>query len=169
MNQPIYKISLAGDVWLAASSVSLRRPASGAYLSIVCPVGDADLLAAVLARDGEDLVLWRGTRAPDGTESLIEMESVPLSSAALAVGANSASLTISGRSQAAYPAAATRAVSGISYRNTTGTGRTVRADVVPDMVPGDTADLGGGETMTVGSVTITLSTSLSSMELSEAE
>lgn len=163
----IYRVSLAGDLWFQVSSVSLRRPQSGNYLNVVCPAVDSDLIDSVIARDGESLVLWRGVKGSDGTEQLAEMASVPLSEYRYDRGASSASLTLAGRSQAAYPATSQRPVSEITYRNISETGRRVRCAINTDLIPGDTVDLGAGETFVVDSVVITITPSLSSMEVSE--
>jgi hypothetical protein len=167
----IYRATLSGtpDLTLAISSFSVRRDVSGVSLSVVSPITDGAQVDAILARASGTLTLWRGVRFLDGTEQLEPMLSVPLAGGIrYDMGAKAASATLSGETvEPIAPTVLTRTLRGISYRSESSGARRVRCAVDTFIRPGDTADLGGGETMTVAELVYNVSAFAASMEVAE--
>ncbi|MBK8896545.1 MAG: hypothetical protein IPN66_04820 [Candidatus Competibacteraceae bacterium] len=82
-------------------------------------------------------------------------------------GARQFSISLDGRADEAESGARIRALKGVSYRAYSAGLRRVRCEVDVWLRPGDTALLGGGETMTVGEITITADRDSGVMELAE--
>ena len=158
----------SGTIEIPMSSFQCRRRVdTKAWLSIVCPSATDALVTQITDRSAGQLVLKRGVKYPDGSEQLDEMMRVDYDSFRLDKGANSASGTLSGQSTETYTAKL-RTLTGISYRPTTDGSRRVRCDIDTYLSPGDTADLGGAETMPVSEITIWCSPSQAGMEVAEA-
>jgi len=75
---------------------------------------------------------------------------------------------LAARSDAETADPKTRAMRGISYRQTSDGIRRIRCDIDTYLMPGDTADLGGGETMTVAELVYTVGADQAFMEITEA-
>jgi hypothetical protein len=167
----IYRATLSGspDLTLALSSFSVRRDVSGVSLSVVSPITDSAQVDDILARVSGTLTLWRGVRFLDGTEQLEPMLSVPLAGGIrYDLGAKAASATLSGETvEPIAPTVQTRTLRGISYRSESSGARRVRCAVDTFIRPGDTADLGGGETMTAADLVYNVSAFAASMEVAE--
>lgn len=164
----VFRLYLTGTptIELQLASISCRRGYGTVALSVVCTYLTAAQISEIESRlDTEYLVIKRGIRFA-GYEQTDEMLRVPIQSLRWDAGANNASATLSG--QAAETAnAKTRTVSGISYRNLYQGNRRVRCAVDTYLRPGDTADLGSGETMTVASIVYSIYPDNASMEISE--
>jgi hypothetical protein len=165
----VYRATLSGSPALAVpiSSVSLRRNLTGSSLSLVSPDASAAQIAALLARSGGTLTLWRGVRAIDGTEHLDVLLAAPLTGLRYDLGARSGSVILSADLTQASLGGQTRPVRGISYRNQQDGKRRVRAAVDSYLIPGDVADLGGGETLTIVEMTYSVDVGQSNMEIAE--
>jgi hypothetical protein len=167
----IYRGSLSGspDLDLSLSSFSIRRDTAGVSLSAVVPASSAELVAAIVARADETLTLLRGVRFRDGTEQVEPMLSVPLDGGVrYDIGTKSASVTLSGQTaETATRGPETRALQGISYRSESNGSRRVRCAIDTYLRPGDTADLGGGETMTIAEMVYSCDARQGTMEVAE--
>jgi hypothetical protein len=82
-------------------------------------------------------------------------------------GSRSGSITLSGSSALVSGFTKTRLITGISYRNEINGIRRIRAMVDTYLQPGDTADLGNGETLTVSEITIYIDEGSAVMEFTE--
>ena len=139
-------------------------------ISAVCPALNNDQVQQVIDRVAGNLIIKRGIRFANGVEQLDEMLIAPLSTNPyrLDTGGRSSSMTLEARSDAEIENPKTRTVVGITYRNTTNGRRRIRCSVDTYLLPGDTANLGGDETMIVGEITYSISTTQASMEIAEA-
>ena len=84
-------------------------------------------------------------------------------------GSASASATLSARDSAEVENPKTRIMRAISYRNSASGKRRVRCAIDTYLRPGDTADLGGAETMIVADITYSVSTTQAVMEIAESD
>jgi len=165
----IYRLFLTGtpSLELPLSSFSLRATSTGTALSCVSPGATLTTVDAIEARDTGELVLYRGIRWPSGVEQIDELARVSLDGIRYDAGGSSSSVTLDGVSAVTVSHTQTRVLRGISYRAESGGVRRVRCDVDTYARPGDTADLGGGETIVVASITISVSASSAVMEVAE--
>jgi hypothetical protein len=165
----VYRATLSGtpDLSVPLSSISLRRDAAGAALTLVSPGADPDQIAGLIARSEGTLILWRGVRFPDGLEQIEPMLEVQLATLRYDIGARSGSVTLAGSLDEAPGAAKTRRLRGISYRSESNGLRRVRCAIDSYLAPGDTADLGGGETLTVAEIVYAIDATDATMEVAE--
>ena len=167
----IYRCTLSGepDIELPLSSFTIRRDTSGVSLSVVVPASSAALVAAAVARSDGILTLRRGVRFQNGTEQSEPMLVVPLDGGVrYDIGTQSASLTLSGKTvEIADREPETRVLKGISYRSESGGARRVRCAIDTYLRPGDTAALGGGETLTVAELTYSVDARQGTLEVAE--
>jgi hypothetical protein len=164
----VYRLFLDGSppLELALKSFSLRRTGLGSQLSLVIAAPTLDELTIIEARLNDDLILYRGWRLPDGTEQLDTLAQMPLIGIRADQGARSLSVSLEGKIIGAEDQPKTRTVSGLSYRaNNDGRAR-VRGDIDTYLRVGDTADLGGGETLLVAEITISVNPTSGVMEIS---
>jgi len=155
------------DLSLPLRSVQIRRVETTTALTLVVSIPDADGITALEDQIGADMTLYRGFRFPDGREQLEPMVTVPLAGITADVGSSNASATLTGTLTAEAQVPETRRLQGISYRNTRDGKRRVRCAVDTFLQPGTVADLGDGETFTVGEITIFADFDTSSMEVTE--
>lgn len=161
----VYRATL-GALSLAIRTINIRRGADGAVaLTLTVPLSESVTIPALLALDGALLTLYRGVRFLDGAEQLEPMVAVTLASIRADAGARSGTATLSGSAVEITRPPLTRALRGISYRASGSGGARVRCAVDTYLRPGDTADLGGGETMPVVEVTCSISAESAVMEV----
>jgi hypothetical protein len=156
----LFAVSLAGTQALdiRASQITCRRSIQSTSITVVAPAVSSAFIAEIGARDGNALS--------------VSMGGEPLFSGILTgirhdQGSGSASATLTATSGASSGTPATVDVSDISYRNTSGSGRRVRLAVSAVLKPGDSAVLGGGETMTVSEISYSITTTTATMEIGE--
>lgn len=167
----IYRAQLtggAGPITLPLESLSCRRSGGSLSISLVCPAPSLDLIAEIDARRSGDIVIYRGFRLPGGVQ-MDEMLRAPFLSVRSDRGPRRASLSIEARRGADPVNPKTRALKGISYRNAQNGARRVRCEIDTYLKPGDTADLGGGETMLVNAISYSIFAGSATMEVSESE
>lgn len=165
----IYRLFLTGspDIELLISSFQVRRNTDRRWLSVVIPAADGATIAAIDARSAGHLVLMRGVRMDDGAEQIDEMLRVPLTGIRLDIGSARASATLDGAS-AETVSPKSRTLYGISYQAVDDGRRRVRCQVDTYLAPGDTADLGDGNSLTVGELVYTVNPISATMEVTEA-
>lgn len=165
----ICRLFLTGepDLELPLSSLSLRANAGGVYLSVVSPGATLETVAAIEARAGGNLQVYRGVRFPDGTEQLELLADAPLTHVNYDLGARSGSLSLTGRAAATAEYVKSRTVRNLSYRAESAGVRRIRAAIDSQLLVGDTVQLPGGESFVVSSLTITVSATQAAMEISE--
>lgn len=165
----IYRLYLTGtpDIELKVSSFSIRRSVSLCSLSVVVPIEFGGQISAIEARTTGELVLLRGVKLGDGTEQLDELIRVPFGGVRLDEGSKSSSMSLDG-SKTESNNAKTRTLTGISYKALQDGKRRVRCTVDTYITPGDTANLGGGESLVVGELVYTVSAYDATMECVEA-
>ncbi|NJM10474.1 MAG: WD40 repeat domain-containing protein [Bdellovibrionaceae bacterium] len=157
----------SGTIEIPISSFqSRRRVNSPTWISVVSQAVTDTMVSDINARTSGQLIIKRGVKYPDDTEQLDELMRADFESLRVDKGATSASLSIDGRGTETTTAK-TRILQGISYRPTTGGARRVRCAVDTYLQPGDTADLGGAETMPVAEIVIWVSTTHATMEVAE--
>lgn len=158
------------DLELPISSFNATtRDGESSYISINVP-NPGDYLTALEDYSGGQIAIKSGfVDATTGVETLYEIGRVDWDYFRYDLGAYSGTATLSGHATTSARAPITRELQGISYKSVTDGVMTVRCQ--PDMylLPGDTADLGDGETFTVDSISYTITTSLAYMEVGEAE
>jgi hypothetical protein len=158
----------SGTIQIPLSSFqSRRRTNTPVWLSVVSPAATDTMIADINARAAGQIVIKRGVKYPDGSEQLDELMRADFESLRIDKGATSATLSLTGRSTETATAKA-RVLQGISYRPTSSGARRVRCAVDTYLAPGDTADLGGAETMPVNEVVIWVSPQQAYMEVAEA-
>lgn len=165
----IYRLFLTGTpaLELPLSSFSVRTTVDGIAISCVSPGATLATVDAIESRDAGELVLYRGIRWSSGIEQLDELARASLDGIRYDLGSRSGSITLEGSSAVTISHTQTRVLRGISYRAESGGVRRVRCDVDTYIRPGDTADLGGGETLPVSSITISVSSASAVMEIAE--
>jgi hypothetical protein len=166
----IYRLYLTGGtgtIELPLSSFSCRRGNGQLTLSAVCPALTLSQLTAIEARTAGDVIVKSGPKFVDGTEQLEEMLRAPFSSLRWDSGSGSASGTIEAKATALAANPKTRTLRGISYRNAINGLRRVRCAVDVYLAPGDTADLGAGETLIVSEISYQVSPEQAVMEVAE--
>jgi hypothetical protein len=125
-------------------------------------------LDEIEARDGNDLLLYRGVRFAPDNEQLDLLTQAPLTGIRADRGGQRFSVTLDGRAAEDPVEGRTRILSGIRYRALTAGRRRVRCAVDTYLRPGDVADLGAGETLVAGEITITVTATDAVMEVAEA-
>lgn len=168
--QTIFRLYLTGGtgtIELPLSSFSCRRGNGQTRLSAVCPALTTDQIDAIEARASGNLIVKTGPRFADGTEQLDEMIVAPFSALRWDAGSQSASATIDGVATAVAENPKTRLMRGIIYRNARNGLRRVRCAVDTYLSPGDTADLGAGETLVVSEISYQVSPDQAVMEIAE--
>lgn len=167
----VYRVYLTGGtgpIELPISYLTIRRDATTTAITITCPSITSTQVDAILDRTAGMIVVKAGVRFSDGVEQMAEWARAGYSSMRWDEGSRSSSVTLTGLSTDLIANPQTRAARGISYYNMTGGRRRVRCAIDPHLAPGDTLDLGGGETMTVGELTISISASSAVMEAAES-
>lgn len=164
----VYRLFLTGtpNIELPISSLQCRADLNSVTLSLVVPALTSALVAAIESRLAGELMLMKGIRFPSGAEEIDEMIRVPLDSLRYDLGPQSGSASLSGTS-ATTGGGRARTLNGISYRNTIGGVRRARCSVDTYLQPGDTANLGGGETLVVAEIVYNINTRQATMEISE--
>lgn len=165
----IYRAYISGtpDYECAISSFQILKNTSKQSLSIVIPFLSSSQVTEVETRIGNNLTLYRGIKFLDESEQLEEMLSVVFDLMRYDYGSRSGSITLSGSSDLVSGFTKTRLISGISYRNELNGIRRIRAMVDTYLQPGDIADLGNGETLTVSEITIYIDAGSAVMEFTE--
>jgi hypothetical protein len=164
----VYRLYLTGTptIELPLSSIQCRRNIEKLSVTLIVPSLTSTLISAIEARRAGNIIVVRGKKFPDGTEQLDEMVNTGLSSLRYDIGTGSASATLNGNIASAI-SSKIRAIRGISYRNTINQLRRVRCAIDTFLLPGDTADLGNGETFVVSELTFNINTDQATMEISE--
>lgn len=164
----LYTLTLTGspDLDLPLASFSIRRNTGGTYLSVVSTGSSLATIDAIEARSDGQLIIRSGYRIA-GYLQLETLVSADLTGLRYDAGGSSLSLSMDGRAAVETGYSKIRVLKGISYRNETQGARRVRCAIDPYLRVGDVADLGGGETLTVAGITIYVSTTQASMEISE--
>lgn len=165
----VYRLVFPGSspaIVLSLKSVQIRADGSTTHATLVVTLPDLATVMALEDRIGQSIEIRRGVRFRDGREQLELFFTVMLEAIATDTGPNNASLTLSG-SAATVRAPKTRTLKSISYRNDYEGARRVRCAVDTLLRPGDTADLGNGETLLVNQMTIYATRTASTMEVSE--
>lgn len=151
---------------LLLRSVQVRADLSRTHATLVTSLPDMATLTALEGWVGQPIEIQRGIRFRDGREQLEPFFVITLDTFSTDIGPNSASLTLDG-STTTVRIPKTRMLKNISYRNDYAGVRRVRCAVDTQLQPGDTADLGNGETLQVGELTIYATHTISSMEVAE--
>jgi hypothetical protein len=158
------------DLELPISSLQARnRLATGGELTVVVP-NPNPYLDAIQERRAGRLVVKTGFALPDGTEVLQEIAGGALDNFRYDLGSFNGSAALGGSGPFSPFAPITRKVRDISFRGMNNSGAR-RFRCAPDMYlqPGDTADLGDGESMVVDQVQFTVNANQATMEISEAD
>jgi hypothetical protein len=158
------------DLELPCRSFQARnRLTTRNYLAVVVP-DPLPYIDAIQERSSGRIVVKSGFALADDTEVLTELTSAVFDSFRYDLGPFNGSATLIGYDYRTPGAPLTRPVRGISFRGMSNSGaRRVRCE--PDMYlkPGDTADLGDGETLVIEQIAYTISARQATMEISEAE
>jgi hypothetical protein len=165
----IYRLFLDGSppLELPVISVSIRRNLLECSLSVVTAPPSLDTLDAIEARNGNDLILYRGVRFAADNEQLNVLLQTPLTGIRVDRGGRSLRVSMEGRADEAVAEGQPRLLRGVSYRSLSDGLRRVRCEVDTYLRPGDVADLGAGEIMFAGEITITVTASTEAMEVTE--
>ena len=168
--QTLYRVCIDGEppLYLQPSFFSIRRgTAEAATLNVTCPNPSAAALAVLNEREGAVMRLQTGFRQGDHPVQFVDHLTVILDTARSDTGPRSSAVSLTGRAAEVIVSSRRRQVYGLSYRRSTAAGaQTWR--VIPDayLEPGDTA-LYGSEELTVAQITVSVSTTQATMELSE--
>jgi hypothetical protein len=158
------------DLELPARSFQARnRLTTRNYLAVVVP-DPLPYIDAIQARSSGRLVIKTGFALADGTEVLEEIASGVFSDFRYDLGPFNGSATLVGYDYRAPGAPLVRPARGISFRGKDNSGaRRVRCELDMYLKPGDTVELGDGETLLVDQVAYTVNASQATMQISEAE
>jgi hypothetical protein len=155
---------------LPIESWSIRHQSAGAlYFTAIVPAADADIIQAVSDRIAGNLILSFANRAGDGSATFTNVVDVALSEFRYDIGPQFASLTVISRVTRTNSSPMTRDIRGVVYRSLANGTRRVRCGSIDHAIqPGDTADLGNGETFVIGSLSASASPGQTVMEIAEA-
>jgi len=169
LRQSVYRLYLTGtpDIELNLASIQIRRNTKQRWLSAVASLNSPGTVDAIVARASGELVIKRGVAFSTTNEQLDELMRVNLSGVRFDEGAKNGSVTLEGTATESV-LIKTRTLQGIFYRGLDDGRRRVRCAVDTYLSPGDTADLGGGETMTVGELTYNITPQSAMMDVAEA-
>ena len=165
----VYRLVFPGSspaISLLLKSVQVRADLVTTYATVSVALPDSTTLTALESRIAQSMEIHRGIRFGDGTEQLELFYAVTLNTISTDIGPSNSSLTLSGSANTVQ-VPKTRTIKNISYRNDYEGARRIRCDVDTLLRPGDTADLGNGETMLAGQVTVYATHLVSQMEVSE--
>jgi hypothetical protein len=165
----IHRLVLYGSppLELPVISASIRRNALERSLSVVIAPPSLTMLDAIEVRDGNDLIFYRGVRFADDAEQLDILALAPLTGIRVDRGGRSLRLSLEGKASEATAEGASRTIQGISYRSLSEGRRRVRCAVDTYLRPGDVANLGGGESLVVAEIVISLTVNSATMEIAE--
>lgn len=157
----------APDLALALKSIQLSADIGETRITLVVALPSAALSAALETLVGSDIELLRGVRFGDGSEQLDVLATATLATTTVDIGSSSASATLTATRATPASSGQTRRILGISYRNTRDGRRRIRGAVDTYLLPGDSADLGNNELMTVAEISIYVSPTSATMEIAE--
>ena len=157
----------APDLALALKSIQLSADAAETRATLVVALPSAALSAALETLVGSDIEILRGVRFADGSEQLDILATATLATTTVDIGSSSASATLTATRATPASSGQTRRIRGISYRNTRDGQRRIRGAVDTYLQPGDIADLGNNESMTVAEISIYVSPTSATMEIAE--
>lgn len=165
----IYRLFLDGSppLELPVISASIRRNTAECSLSVVTAPPSLATLDAIEARDGNDLILYRGVRLDADTEQLDVLLQTPMTGIRSDQGGRSLRVSLEGKASEAAAEGQLRTVQGVSYRSMNEGRRRVRCTVDTYLRPGDIADMGGDELLTVAEIVISVTADLAFMEIVE--
>jgi len=160
----VHRLTL-GDLEIPFSTLIARKTVFETTVSAICPAASEPLVAAILARDTDLLIVWRGVRFPDGTEQLEPLLRGALAGIRYDRGARSGSITLDVRQEPDATPARTRTLSAVSRRAARSW-----SSPLPDtfLNPGDTAVVGAIH-FTVARVEYLISPNEARMTVGEAE
>jgi hypothetical protein len=160
----IYRLTL-GDLEIPFSTLIARKTAFEVTVIAICPAASEPLVAAIVARDGDTLTVWRGVRFPDGSEQLEPMLRGALAGIRYDRGARSGSITLDVRQEPSASKARTRTLAAVSRRD-----RRSWSSPLPDIFlnPGDTVAV-GALSFTAGAVEYLINPNEARMTVGEAE
>lgn len=170
----VYRLYLTGGtgtVELPMASFTCRRGYGVLSITAICPGLSDTQIQQVIDRTAGTLIIKRGIRLRDGTEQLDEILAAPMDETTpyrWDAGSSRASASLNAKDTAEIANPKTRTVRGVSYRNLSDGRRRARCAVDTYLQPGDTADLGGEETMIVAEITYSVSPTREVMEIAEA-
>lgn len=167
----IYRAYLTGGtgtVEFIISSITIRRNVDGIYVDVIIPNASETAINQIESRTSGNIVIYKGIKFADESEQIDELISVPFSNFRYDGGSSSASITLSGSGEPETDHVSNRTLSGISYRNSTNGVRRIRCAVDTYLRVGDTANLGGGESIVVAEIVINISPDSAIMEVLEA-
>lgn len=157
----------APDLALALKSIQLSADAAETRATLVVALPSAAESAALETLVGSDIEILRGVRFADGSEQLDILATATLATTTVDIGSSSASATLTSTRATPASSGQTRRILGISYRNTRDGRRRIRGAVDTYLLPGDTADLGNNEFLTVAEISIYVSPTSATMEIAE--
>jgi hypothetical protein len=158
------------DLELPARSFQARnRLTTRNYLAVVVP-DPLPYIDAIQQRSSGRLVVKTGFALADGTETLQEIASGVFSDFRYDLGPFNGSATLVGYDYRAPRPPIARPMRGINFRGMNNSGaRRFRCELDMYLQPGDTAELGDGESIVVDQVSYVISARQAVMEISEAE
>jgi hypothetical protein len=166
----VTRVFLTGspDIEIQAETINCRIDSQFTTFTVFIPATSIDLIESIGERIDGYLIVKKGVRFFDETEQLDEMWRAQISEPIqYDFGANSASISLTAKS-ATTISASTIAISEITYRNTNNGIRRIRCRFNQNILPGDTIDMGGGETMAVGDMSCYITKDSETMEIAEA-
>ncbi len=155
---------------LPLSSVSVRYYSTGVSISAVSPKVTTAVVTAIDAMSNDcEIIIRRGVGYPNGDQVLSELARGALDKNNLRfdIGGKHASITLPATGEA-EPPYNSRTLLNISYRAEINGKRRVRCQLDTYLRPGGAAQISDSESMIVGSITYTASTSQEFMEVEEA-
>jgi hypothetical protein len=147
---------------IALNFQATLRSSTASFIQVVLPLSQLD---DVIARSNGDIVINK-TLLPDGAP--VELYTVNFNDVRTDEGARSSKLTISGRSEAAFPGPAAVTLAGVVSDGLQSSGaRTLAVSPFNDVLPGDTVTYDAVATL-IEIVEITGNNDGTSMRLAEA-
>jgi len=167
-SQRIYTMTLSGNPDLNLPMKSFQatmNTGAASYVSAVIP--DPETYAAeIAARNGGTIKIYKGYRLPDGSELLNRIALSVMTEVRYDIGANSASVSLTGYQVIAAGAPKIRTLTGERYQSVTNGKRRIRANVDTFLLPGDYAVTSLG-TYRARSITYIIGTEQEQMEVQE--
>lgn len=166
----IYRVYLTGGtgpIEVLASFINIRKTSETISTTVVIPAFTESNLAEIEDREAGTILIKKGIRFADGIEQLDILAEIPFNGFAYDAGSSSQSLTLRGNGPIDISNNTTRILNKISYRNSNNGLRRLRCEIDTYIQPGDIADLGDSETLSVGELVLSISATQAIMEVVE--
>jgi len=168
-HQQLYRCYLTGTTWLELpiESITCYQSENGGSLSVVCKNITYEQIAEISERTDGDIIIKRGFSIGQQEQYDVFLVAIFTEFDSIFTTTDS-SITLTGTLSAPTVDTKEREIQQISYRTATDGIRRIRCSIDTYLCPGDTALLGGEESLVISSMTYYISPDSAFMEISES-